>query len=351
MKQIIKKMILAAAAVSAAAALCSGCGGAGAQKTLNVFNWGEYIDESILADFTKETGIKINYTTFASNEDLYAKIKNGGVSYDVIVPSDYMLQRMIEENLLDKIDFNNVPNFSYIFDRFKNTSYDPTGEYSVPYMWGTLGILYNKKMTDGPVDSWSVLWDSKYAGSIFMYDSVKDAIAIAMFKLGLPVNSTDPADLAAAKNELIKQKPLVLAYVTDTVRDSMIGNEAALAVVYSGDAIYCMDNNPDLAYAVPKEGSNVWSDTLAIPKSCKNKAGAEAFINYLCKPEVALKNSEYIGYSTVNSAAFDMMDDSVKTDPAYWPTDDVFSRCVYYRYLGDFEKNYAEAWTEIFAAN
>ncbi|MCL2461984.1 MAG: ABC transporter substrate-binding protein, partial [Defluviitaleaceae bacterium] len=225
------------------------------------------------------------------------------------------------------------------------------GQYSVPYMWGTLGILYNKTMVDGPVDSWNILWDQKYSGKIFMYDSVRDSFAAALFKLGLSPNTTNPDELAAAKDALIAQKPLVLAYVTDTVRDSMIGNEAALALVYSGDAIYCMQNNQDLAYVVPKEGSNVWCDALCIPKNCKNKAEAEQFINFLCRPDIALKNSEYIGYSTVNSAAFDQMDDSVKNDPAYWPTDDIFNRCVYFDYLGDFEKQYAQAWTEVFAAN
>jgi len=333
-------------------AVClSSCAGKSAGVTINVYNWGEYIDQSVLDDFTKDTGIKINYDTYPSNEDLYAKLKSCGVNYDVAVPSDYMVERMIREGMLEKLDINNIPNDKYIDKRFTGVAYDPNGEYSVPYMWGTLGILYNKTMVSDPVDSWNILWDQKYKGQIFMYDSMRDTLGVALKRLGFSLNTTDVTQLESAGQSLIQQKPLVQAYVGDTVRDSMIGNEAALAVVYSGDAMYCMDNNPDLDYVVPKEGSNVWIDAIVIPKGSAHKAEAEQFIDYLCRPDVCQKNVEYIGYSTVNSETFKLLPDDLKNDPTFWPSDDTYNRCEIYSDLGDFTKEYDRVWTEVLAAS
>jgi len=320
-------------------------------NALRFYNWGEYIDEDILKNFTKETGIKISYTTYSSNEELYAKIRAGSSAYDVMIPTDFMIERMIREGMLEKIDFDNIPNYKYIDDNFKELAYDPTGEYSVPYMWGTNGILYNTTMVDGEVDSWDILWDPKYKDQIFMYSSMRDSFTPALIKLGFSLNTRNIDELAQAKNLLIKQKPLVRAYVGDTVRDSMINGEAAIAIIFSGDAIYCMNENPDLAYSIPKEGSNVWNDALVIPKGARNKEKAEAFINFLCRPDISLRNTEYIGFSTVNAETLKMLPQELLDNPAYWPNDDVYERCEYFLDLGDFVKEFDRAWTEVLAAN
>jgi spermidine/putrescine transport system substrate-binding protein len=331
----------------AASALLSGCQGSDDSKRLYVYNWGEYLDESLIGEFERQTGIKIIYETFATNEDMYTKISAGGSNYDVIFPSDYMVEKMIKEGMLEKIDFSGLPNFENVGDRFKNLGYDPGGEYSVPYMYGTLGILYNKTMVDEPVDSWDILWDEKYARQIFMYDSMRDAFAPALIRLGYSINTTDLEELEEAKRSLIAQKPLVQAYVGDMGRDKMIGGEGALSLTYSGDAYLSMLENPDLDYAAPKEGGNVWFDAMAIPKGARNKTGAEAFINFLCDGEVALKNTIYIGYSTVNMKAFEELPESMRESPVYWPSDDVYETCDVFLDLGDFIKEYDRAWTEI----
>ena len=318
---------------------------------LRIYNWGEYIDEDILKTFSKETGIAISYTTFSSNEEMYARIKAGGSSYDVIIPTDFMIERMIREGMLEKIDYANIPNYIYIDEKFKNLAYDPASEYSVPYMWGTNGILYNTAMVDGEADSWDILWDEKYKDQIFMYSSMRDSFTQALIKLGFSLNTRSIDELTQAKNLLIKQKPLVRAYVGDTVRDSMINNEAALAIIFSGDAIYCMGENPALAYAIPREGSNIWNDALVIPKGARNKEKAEAFINYLCRPDISLKNTEYIGFSTVNTETLKMLPAELLENPAYWPGDEVYERCEYFLDLGDFVKEFDRAWTEVLAAN
>ena len=254
-----------------------------------VYNWGDYIDPEIITMFEDETGIDVVYEEYETNEIMYPKVQSGAIAYDVVCPSDYMVQRMIENDLLAEINYENVPNLKYIDDIYMEMSkqYDPENKYSVPYLWGTVGILYNKKMVDEPVDSWNILWDEKYTDSILMQDSVRDAFAVALKSLGYSLNSTDLDELEAAKKLLIKQKPLVQAYVIDQVRDKMIGNEAALGVIYSGEALYCQKENPDLEYVIPKEGSNLWIDALVIPKNAQNKKNAEAFINYLCRPEAA----------------------------------------------------------------
>ncbi|MCL2707741.1 MAG: extracellular solute-binding protein, partial [Defluviitaleaceae bacterium] len=223
--------------------------------------------------------------------------------------------------------------------------------YSVPYMWGTLGILYNTTMVDEEVDSWDILWDEKYSKRIFMYDSLRDSIGVALSRLGFSVNTLDASELEAAKKSLILQRPLVRAYMGDQVKHSMIGREGALSLVYSGDAIFCIEENAELDYAVPLEGSNVWFDAVVIPVGTQKKAEAEAFINFLCDPQIALLNTEYIGYSTVNSEAFKLLSDDLRNDPIYWPPDDVLERCAPFLDLGPFLAEYNRAWTEILASN
>ena len=261
-----------------------------------VYNWGEYIDPEIIDLFEEETGIDVIYEEFETNEIMSPKIQSGAIAYDVVCPSDYMIQRMIENDLLAEINYDHIPNLKYIGDNYMKMSrqFDPENKYSVPYLWGTVGILYNKKMVDEPVDSWGILWDKKYEDSILMQDSVRDAFAVALKYLGYSLNSTDLDELEAAKNLLIEQKPLVQAYVIDQVRDKMIGGEAALGVIYSGEALYCQQENPDLDYVIPKEGTNIWIDSWVIPKNAKNVENAEAFINFLCRPDIAKMNFDFI---------------------------------------------------------
>lgn len=316
-----------------------------------VYNWGEYIDPEIIDLFEEETGIDVIYEEFETNEIMYPKIQSGAIAYDVVCPSDYMIQRMIENDLLAEINYDHIPNLKYIGDNYMKMSrqFDPENKYSVPYLWGTVGILYNKKMVDEPVDSWGILWDKKYEDSILMQDSVRDAFAVALKYLGYSLNSTDLDELEAAKNLLIEQKPLVQAYVIDQVRDKMIGGEAALGVIYSGEALYCQQENPDLDYVIPKEGTNIWIDSWVIPKNAKNVENAEAFINFLCRPDIAKMNFDYITYSIPNTAGHDLIEDeSLRNSPIAFPDDSKLENCETFRFLGDDnDALYNRLWREI----
>jgi len=345
MKKIFKLLGFVVLIVSTAV-IFTGCAGE-KQITLKVYNWGDYIDESVIDSFEKEYNIKVIYDTFATNEDMYVKLKAGGDSYDVAFPSDYMIQRMIKEDMIQKIDMNNIPNYRYIDDRFKNLAYDPNNEYSVPYMWGTVGIIYNKTMVDDVVDSWDILWNEKYAKKILMMDSQRDSIGITLKKLGYSLNTKNINELEEAKNELIKQKPLVLAYVGDEVKDKMVAGEAAMAVVYSGDAVFMKRENPDLEYVIPKEGSNLWFDAMVIPKASQHKKEAELFINYMCDPEIAFKNADYIGYSTPHTEAKKMLDPDLINDKTAYPEDEDLDHCQVFEDLADSLKDYDRIWTEV----
>ncbi len=346
----MKKFILLAAALIAAAGILAGCSKGSGEKVY-VYNWGEYIDPEVRDMFTEETGIEVVYEEFEMNEDMYAKVKANAVQYDVVCPSDYMIQKMIDEDLLAEINFDNVPNISNIDDAYLKSaqSFDPGNRYSVPYCWGTVGILYNTTMVDEPIDSWSAIFDEKYSGDILMIDSVRDAFGIALRYLGYDINSTDETQLDEARDLLRTQYPLVQAYVVDQVRDKMIGGEAALGVIYSGEAIYTKRENSDLEYVVPKEGSNVWIDGWVIPKNSRNKENAEKFINYICDGDVALKNFEYITYSTPNKIARDMITDpDIKNSSIAFPDQATLDRCTTFRYLGeDIEALYIDKWNEV----
>lgn len=346
-----KKLAAIIATTLVTASLFAGCGNSnvGENGTINFFNVGDYIDEALIKKFEKETGIKVNYDTYDTNEIMYQKIKTNPGTYDLVVPSDYMIEKMIKEDMVEKIDFNNIPNYQYINPEFKNLSYDPNNEYSVPYMWGTIGILYDTTKVTEPVTSWDILWDSKYKDDVYMFNSLRDSLAIALIKAGYSINSTNPAEIEKAKEELLKQRELTNpVYVVDEVKDNMISGEKALATVWSGDAVYCMNENPDLAYAIPEEGSNKWVDALVIPKDAPNKAGAEAFINFLCDPENAKANVEYIEYSTPNEAAFDLLDDESKNNSAAYPSDEILDKCVLFVDLDkDSLKLYEDAFTEV----
>ena len=320
-------------------------------EKLVVYNWGEYIDPEVLTMFEEETGIDIVYEEFETNEILYPKISSGAIAYDVICPSDYMIQRMIENDLLSEINFDNIPNLKNIGKQYLEQSrqFDPENKYSVPYCWGTVGILYNKMMVDEPVDSWSILWDPKYKDNILMQDSVRDAFGVTLKYLGYSLNSTDLDELTEAKNLLIEQKPLVQAYVIDQVRDKMIGNEAALGVIYSGEAIYTQKENPNLEYVIPKEGSNIWIDSWGIPKNAEHKENAEKFINFLCRPDIALMNFEYITYSTPNEAARELIEDeSIRNSEIAFPDLSKYDNLETFQYLGtEADQVYGDLWNKV----
>lgn len=320
-------------------------------EKLVVYNWGEYIDPEVLTMFEEETGIDIVYEEFETNEILYPKISSGAIAYDVICPSDYMIQRMIENDLLSEINFDNIPNLKNIGKQYLEQSrqFDPENKYSVPYCWGTVGILYNKMMVDEPVDSWSILWDPKYKDNILMQDSVRDAFGVTLKYLGYSLNSTDLDELTEAKNLLIEQKPLVQAYVIDQVRDKMIGNEAALGVIYSGEAIYTQKENPNLEYVIPKEGSNIWIDSWVIPKNTEHKENAEKFINFLCRPDIALMNFEYITYSTPNEAARELIEDeSIRNSEIAFPDLSKYDNLETFQYLGtEADQVYGDLWNKV----
>ena len=329
--------------------LFSGCSKASDPNTkvLNFYNCGDYIDPSLIDKFEKETGIKVNYSTYDTNEIMYAKVKDGSSNYDLVVPSDYMIEKMIKENLVEKLDFNNIPNYKYIGKDFRNLLYDPKDQYSVPYMWGTIGIVYNTKMVKKPVDSWNILWDKDYKDQIIMFNSVRDAMAIALKKLGYSMNSENPEQIRQAADALIEEKPLVQAYMVDEVKDAMVSGEAAVAPVWSGDAAVIMSENPDIKYVIPKEGSNEWFDALVIPKGAKHKKEAEMFINFLCDPENALQNVEYIGYQTPNTKTFEMLPEEIKEQ---YPTKEELSKCQVFTDLNkETLKLYNDEWIRIFS--
>ena len=303
-----------------------------------VYNWGEYLDPEVITMFEEETGIDVVYEEYETNEIMFPKIQSGAIAYDVVCPSDYMVQRMIENDLLSEINFDNVPNIKYIDSTYMTQSrqFDPENKYSVPYLFGTVGILYNKTMVDEPIDSWSVLWDEKYKDSILMQDSVRDAFGVTLKYLGYSLNSTDLDELEAAKKLLIEQKPLVQAYVVDQVRDKMIGNEAAIGVIYSGEALYTQVENPDLEYVIPKEGSNLWIDSWVIPKNAKHKENAEKFINYLCLPEIAKMNFDYITYSIPNSEGRKLIEEGwMRNSEIAFPDPEDLKNCETFQFLGD----------------
>lgn len=324
---------------------------AGKNGSVYVYNWGEYIDPDVIDMFEEETGIKVIYNEFEQNEDMYPIVKTGSVNYDVVCPSDYMIEKMIGEGLLEEINYDNIPNAANLDPTYLKSAeeFDPGNKYSVPYTWGTVGILYNKTMVDEPIDSWSVLFDEKYKDDILMIDSVRDAFMIALTYLGYDSNSTNEAELDEARDLLKAQYPLVQAYVIDQVRDKMIGEEAALGVIYSGEAIFTQRENENLEYVVPKEGSNVWIDGWVIPKNAQNKENAEAWINFMCREDIALKNFEYITYSTPNKAARELIEDEdIRNSIVAFPGEDILSRCNTFHYLGEaMDSIYMQKWNEV----
>jgi len=350
----MKKLIALGLCTCMTAALLSGCGSADKYPNgkVYVYNWGEYIDPETLDMFEKETGIQVIYDEFDTNETMYPKVEAGASNYDVVCPSDYMIQKMIDNDLLQELNWDNIPNAkANIGAQYyeQSEAFDPGNRYAVPYCWGTVGILYNKTMVDEPVTSWSILWDEKYADSILMQDSVRDLFMVGLKSLGYSMNSTDEKELNEAKDLLIQQKPLVQAYVIDQVRDKMIGNEAALGVIYSGEAIFTQRENPDLEYVIPKEGTNVWIDSWVIPKNAENVENAEKFIDFMCRGDIALLNFDYITYSTPNTAAQALIeDDDIRNSKIAFPDLSQYDGLETFSYLGDdADTLYNDLWKEI----
>ncbi|MGL4337691.1 MAG: ABC transporter substrate-binding protein [Turicibacter sp.] len=347
----MKKIILSICSAVSILMLVA-CSSGGANGTLYVYNVGEYIDRSVLKTFEKEFDVKVVYDVYDSNETMYQKIKAGGTSYDVTFPSDYMIEKMKNEELLIPLDYSKIPNFDLVSEDHKNLSFDPENQYYVPYFWGTVGILYDKTIVTEPVDSWSILWDDKYAGNMYMYDSQRDSLMVALKLLGYSMNTQDLAQLDEAKQLLIEQSPLVYAYVTDQVIDGMIAGNAALAVVYSGDANYIMSENENMAYAIPKEGTNSWVDGMVIPTTAQNVDMAHEFINFMMRPDIAQKNTEYVMYSTPNKEVFENIKDEEWTqNEAYNPSPDLLDKLDMesFKDPGKFISEYDRVWTEVLA--
>ena len=307
---------------------------------LNVLNWGEYIDPELIEIFEKETGVTVNYIEMTSNEEMLIKMRSSDSSYDLCFPSDYIIEQMIREDMLQPLDYSKIPNVKNIDPKMTEITdvFDPGNKYSVPYMWGTVGILYNTKKVDDPVTSWGILWNEKYAGKIWMYDSVRDTIGITLKYLGYDLNTRSEA-------------PLRKGFGTDNMKTSMVNGKAAIAVIYSGDAFACIDENEDLAYVVPEEGSNVWFDNVIIPKSAQNIEAAHAFINFLNDGKIAARNTEYICYSTPNKAAMDRLDAYFTENETYNPPAEVLARCEVFHDLGDFVEVFNAAWSKIKSSN
>lgn len=360
--------------VLALATMLTGCGGNGAKRTItvsdpeyyqkfkddgisiNVYNWGEYIADGSDSDtldvnsiFEELTGIEVNYTTYATNEELYAKMKGGGADYDIIIPSEYMVSRMIKEDMLAEIDINQIPNFEYIMDTFKSPVYDKDNQFSVPYMWGTVGIIYNKDLVDEENFGWDILWNEKYKDQILMFDNPRDAFAIAQNLLGYSMNTENADELRECAKKLKEQKPLVQAYVMDEIFDKMGAEEAALAPYYAGDAVTLMSEYDNLGFVVPESGTNRFVDAVCIPKTSQNVEAAQMYINFLLEPEIALENCEFIGYSTPHKIAYKNLDEERKNDGFSYPDDEYLNTktTIYVNLSDESNRLMQDLWTQM----
>ena len=342
MKKRLLALALLAAMTLGSFGLLSGCGSSDDTVTINVYNWGQYISEGdddyidVIAEFEAAyPNIKVNYTTYDSNETMYTKLVTGGVSYDVIIPSDYMIARLANEGMLVELNFDNIPNYQYIDEEFKNTAYDPENKYSVPYTWGTTGIIYNTKYVEQPT-GWDALWDERYAGKILMFNNSRDAFGIAESILGYSLNTSDPAELQACADLLAEQKPLVQQYVMDEIFNLMENEEAWIAPYYAGDYLTMAAENEDLAWYLPEDqGFNVFIDAMCIPTCCEHQEEAETFINFLCDPEIAGKNMSWIGYATPETAAKEYLDPEMAESEVSYPPSEVIANGESFLYLDD----------------
>ena len=325
---------------------CSG--GSGYEGEVNVYNWGEYISPGdddtmdVIAEFEKRYNIKVNYTNFETNEELYNVLVNSNSSYDVIIPSDYMVERLRSEGLLEKIDFSNIPNYENIDEKFRINDFDPTGEYTVPYTWGVVALVYNTKMIEeGSITGFKDMWDPQYQNSVLMFNNSRDAMAIAMQMCDPPIDpgagsfTSEDIDCATKKLIELKQGGTLKKYVMDQVFTEMEGSQSALAAYYAGDIYTMLDNNEDLDYCLPEEGSNLFIDSMCIPTCCQNKENAELFINFMCEAEIAAANADYICYGTPNKAALELMDDDYKESELCNPPQEYMDKCYTFTNIDD----------------
>ena len=304
-------------------------------NTIVFYNWGDYIDPELLTQFEEETGYTVIYETFDSNEAMVAKVEQGGTRYDVAVPSEYMIEQMVEQDLLQEIDHTKIPNLKNINQRFLDLDFDPDNRYSVPYFWGTLGILYNTNyIAEGEIQHWEDLWNPAYKDNVMIYDGAREVMGIGLQSLGYSLNETDSDRLREAANKMKTLMPNILALVADELKLHVGNEEAYIGVTFSGEASMAMWENPELAYVVPEEGSNLWFDNIVIPHNAQNVEGAHALIDFLLRPDVAAQNADYVGYSTPNEAAMALMDPEVIADKAFYPSEETLDHLEVYRGLG-----------------
>ena len=322
--------------------------------TLNVYNWGEYISDGsddtldVNAEFEKRYGITVIYSNYESNENMYNKLSSGGANYDVIIPSDYMIARLVEEDMLEELDFSNIPNYKYILDKYKDLYYDPENKFSVPYTVGMVGLIYNTTMVEGEPDSWGALWDERYKGNILMFNNPRDAFGIAQFYLGQSINTKSVEDWNKAIDALKAQNHLVSSYVMDEVFNKMERGDAALAPYYAGDFLTMYDVNPDLAFVYPKEGVNFFVDAMCIPKNAQNKEAAELYINFMLEEDIAVANANYICYASPHELVLESDDYDLKGDPVLYPAEEDMPKTEMFENLDYETQNYMTMlWNEL----
>ena len=322
------------------------------KKTINVLNYGENIADGIIKEFEEEYNVKVNYKTFDDMETMYIEVASGKTNWDAVLVADYMADRMIQEGLLQKINKDNIPNLSEMSESDMGQPYDPNNDYTVPYMNGTIGIIYNKDLVDDTVDSWNIMWNEKYKKQIFVLDAQRDAIGMALKKLGYSLNTTNEKELEEAKNLLIEQKPLVLKYGADEVKDLMTSGEAAIAMIWSGEGLTLADENENLEYIIPKEGANYWLDSWAIPTNANDKETSEKFINFVSSKDNAYKIAEEIGYTTPNKLAMEEQPEEVRNNEAAYMPEEIMERCEVYQYLPQEKlRLYEDVWSAVKTAD
>ena len=344
--KLLKRTLALTLSAAMVLGLLSGCGSDVSANVLNVYNWGEYIDTDLLDRFEQETGIKVIYNTFDSNENLYSRIQT--TSYDVIIPSDYAISRFIDEDMLQPLNFDNIPNMKYIDEKYTHLDFDPEQKYSVPYTWGVVGIVYNTKYVDeADTGSWDLLWNPKYANRTAMFNNSRDALGIALMYLGYSLNTTDRDELRQAADLIIAGKPVYQGIWMDQILEKLPAEEIVAAPYYNGDAVTMIDENPDLAFYVPKEGTNLFVDAMCIPKNAKNVEGAEKFINFMCSTEAAMANWEYIGYSSPHTGVYEQLDEEIRNDPLYFPDTSAYPTEAYTNLPKDISQYYNDLWVDI----
>lgn len=321
---------------------------------LNVYNWGEYISDGsegtldVNKEFEKRYGITVNYSNYESNENMYNKLQSGGANYDVIIPSDYMIAKLIEEDMLAELDFSNIPNYKYVLEKYRGLYYDPDNKYTVPYTVGMVGLIYNTKIVKEAPDSWGALWDERYAGKILMFNNPRDAFGVAQCYLGQSINTESVEDWDKAIKALKEQNHLVSSYVMDEVFNKMENGEAALAPYYAGDFLTMHDVNPDLAFVYPKEGVNFFVDAMCVPKNAENKEAAELYINFMLEEEIAVANANYICYASPHSNVLESDDYDLKGEPVLYPDEENTPRTEMFENLDYETQNYMNMlWNEL----